>query len=410
MAGRESDKNKDNVIPLKFLSYTDDLEKIDLAKVFKFHTPSLPVELTGTTGATGGWFSNTEKVLQEFSDALLADPIGDMFSGFDIGIFDKINDITGSALLSAEKLREALRPYSGDLGTFFSNVQKFRQHCNGLISFPTIHEVPSKHGDLDNVRFLLHRDSIDLNISRLKSNHKRLFCRKVYYVVRILANIIKKQDANQTIEINTNDFLVQSGKINTAKKAIKPESLSQKKYNTKRSIKDALKVIDSNSEFISDNNDILLFKLSVNFLREFVGEKKPTPQTFIPWLLKIDSEYTFILAEKAIAQYTNIANSERDSPNYDCLTYKTLFRHICGDSKRANRKDRYRCHKIILESIQYLVDHGYIKATWYKGKTSLKSAKPDNHEEALGCKLKFTIPKFDSYKESIKHPLPHQKS
>ena len=374
----------------------------------------LPVGLTGTTGPTGptgGWFSNTEKVVQELSDALLADPIGDLFSSFKIGIFDKINDITASALHSVEGLREALHPYSGgDLEAFFNYVQRLREQCNGLITFPSIQEAPSKNGDLDNVRFLLHRDSIDLNISRLKSNHKRLFCRKVYYVVRILANIIKKQDANQTIEINTNDFLVQSGKINTAKKAIKPESLSQKKYNTKKSIKDALKVIDSNSEFISDNNDILLFKLSVNFLREFVGEKKPTPQTFIPWLLKIDSEYTFILAEKAIAQYTNIANSERDSPNYDCLTYKTLFRHICGDPKRADRKDRYRCHKIILESIQYLVDHGYIKATWYKGKTSLKSAKPDNHEEALGCKLKFTIPKFDSYKESIKHPLPHQKS
>jgi len=365
------------------------------------------VGMTGTTGPTGGWITAnindaTKKITEDAS--LLTDPIGDLFSGFDIEIFDKINDITARALQGVDKLCEALQPYSGDLETFFNNVQKFRQHCNGQITFPSIQEAPSKEQDaLGKVRYLINSNDIEALIKTVESHHKRLLCRKVFYLLRVKLNIVNNDTFKpQATFIDMDEYMVSCGKNS------KDKNYRRIKNREKNLIKEAVNILDSNAD-IEPSPKGLTIILSRSFWARFFGDKTKA-QTYVPWLLKIDTEIEFIVAEKLIGQYTNLNNSQKTHHNYNCLKYETLFRHKYGDPKRATPDQRYYGHKAIIEAIQGLKDSGYIECTWYKGKNSLKSARPDNHEEAMGCKLKFTIPAIDEEKLVSKRPLPHQLS
>lgn len=316
---------------------------------------------------------------------------------------------------------EIIRANGDSIAKYFKNIEEIGETCNHLISIgkdpkkefrkiwehntEILHEASKekeKSHDLGNVRFLLCENSIDNTIQNINQNHKRLFCRKVFYLLRITSNIIKDHEGIQQIIIDLDYIMEHCGKAKTSASSRKVE-----KNRLKNRTIEAIKLIDPNS-VIENRRGLLIVKLSVKFLNLFKGKTKP--QTFIPWLLRIESESEFIVAEKLIAHYTNIRNSESCRPNYDCLTYRKLFHHKSGDPKHTSRIERFRAHESIIKAIKALNDRGYIKATWYKGTTSLKSSRPDSHEEAMACKLKYYIPEFDSYKQSINHPLPHQRS
>ena len=364
----------------------------------------LPVGLTGTTGPTGGWFSNTEKVVQELSDALLTDPIGEMFSSFKIGIFDKINDITASALHSVEGLREALHPYSGvDLQAFFNNVQRLREQCNGLITFPSSQEAPSKNGELDKVRFLCHqKDVVEQALSGIpkKQVQPRLMVHKSYYIIRTKANVAKGQEINTRLSIDLKVVMDSLGKKTENKKSLKVE-----KNRLKKEFTEAIQKLDTKAIFHYHKGKLEIV-LSREFLMKFKDQKT---HTYIPWLLKINSEYTFRVAEKLIAHYSTLNNSQKSRPNYHRLSYNKIFREIIGDPNKVDARKRYEGYCYIKEAIDQLTGAGYIEGSWHKGNIDLKNKKPDNHEEAMDCIFQYHIPKFDLYKLSINQPLPHQK-
>jgi hypothetical protein len=375
---------------------------------------------TGATGPTGGWISPKKPLTEWPTKELLTDPIGDLFSGLGIGIFDKINDITASALQSVTELHEALKPYSGDnVETFFKNAQELREYCNSQISvgedpeeesrriyektLPNIHEVSGDYsGELDNVKFLRHQYLIEARIRELPSNHQRLFCGKACYVIRALANISKGQVSNNYLSLDVEDLMRQFGKKKT-------KSFKNSKNDFKEQLIAAIKVLDPYVQIgISGyrQNSTINVMLSNQFLITFT--EKSITQTFVPWLLKVRGEYEFKIAEKLIAQYSTLNNSEKTKPNYYKIRYKTLFR-LFGNPDKLNRHQKLRFHNYIIAAIKSLSKSGYITANWWNGETCMrKNCIPDDHEEAMDCTLHFYIPMFDDYRRSIHDPLPHQ--
>lgn len=394
----------------------------NVISLFEAKTPILTempgagaVGMTGTTGPTGcsgGWHSPPDidllKLFQKSpfakwsTNTFLTDPISEMFAGLDIKIFDQMKNLTESASKSVADLHKSLQPYSGDLETFFNNVQKFREQCNSLISFPPIYEVPRKQGELDNVRFLCHqKDVLELAISGIPKQQvqPRLMCRKAYYLIKIKANVAKGHEINTRISIDLKEFMDGLGKKIEDKNKLKVE-----KNRTKTALTKAIQRLDTNA-IIHCRKGKLEIVLSQEFLKQFIDQQT---HTYIPWLLEINSEYTFRVAEKLIAHYSNLNNSQKTRPNYHRLSYNKIFREIFGDPKKVNAQTRYDGYDHIKNAISLLIDAGFIEGSWHKGNTDLKNKKPDNHEEAMDCILEYHIPKFDSYKLSINRPLPHQ--
>jgi len=256
---------------------------------------------------------------------------------------------------------------------------------------------------LGKVRYLINNDDVEALIKTVENHHKRLLCRKVFYLLRVKLNVVNNDKFKpQATFINMDEYMVSCGKN------CKDKNYRIEKTREKKRIKEAINILDPKAD-IKDSRSGLAINISKSFWVRFFSNKSKA-QTYVPWLLKINTEIEFIIAEKLIGQYTTLNNSQKKRPNYNCLRYETFFRHKYGDPKRATPDQRYDGNKLIIEAIQSLKDCGYIEYTWYKGKNSLKSARPDNHEEAMGCKLKFTIPAIDEEKLASKRPLPHQLS
>lgn len=268
---------------------------------------------------------------------------------------------------------------------------------------------PKKHHD-NVIMFVRNNDASEKeSLKELKHHAHRLFYRKVNYFFRCKLKASQTgsrnitQAGNHNIIIDMDDFMSGCGDT--------PESLGKdaykvKKSRAKRDVKKNLKIIDKKGIICNIPQGIMI-AVSIDYLNRYYASEKTKPQCYVPWLLRLSSELHFVIAEMFIAQYTNQNNRQKKVPNYNCLTYRTIFLNWCTASKRSGRIARYDGSKEIVRTIKTFHDMGYIKSTWYKESISLKNARPDTHDEALKCRIKFSISVLDRFYAAKKSLVPN---